>query len=66
MLTRLGDPMWSQCAPTGLDTILDYTVFPGETALGKSLPVGTVVRFVAKDEVIEVWVAIPDETEASP
>lgn len=65
MLTRLGDPMWSQCAPTGLETILDYTVFPGETALERSLPVGTVVRFVAKDDVIEVWVAIPDESEAS-
>lgn len=65
MLTRLGDPMWSQCAPTGLETILDYTVFPGETALEKPLPVGTVVRFVTNDDVIEVWVAMPDESEAS-
>lgn len=60
LLLRDAEPVWTQCAPDGLDTILDYTVYPGDTLLDETLPVGTVVRFIADGSLIRVWVQSPE------
>ena len=60
--TREGEWMAAGCAPAPLNPTADITYYPGMRGIdGLELADGSVVRFVLRDDVMEVWLAETDE-----
>lgn len=50
----------ASCAAGDLDPTLDYRINPGSRyALDEHLPDGTLIRFVARESVVDVWLRTP-------
>jgi len=60
LLSHEGGFLSATCAGAGLDPVLDFTIYSGLTFdLDAPLPVGTVIRFVARSGAVDVWVSAP-------
>lgn len=56
--TDAGEWIGAGCAPEPLDAIADVTFFAGMRPIdGLDLPEGSVVRFIVRGDVMEVWIA---------
>ncbi len=65
LVVTAADAEWmaAGCAPEPLQPTADITYYPGIRQIeGLELADGSVVRFVLRDDVIEVWLAETDET----
>jgi hypothetical protein len=65
LLITVGVSIWDQsCVPAGIDPLVDVTVFEGDLAARElDLPHLSVIRFIAKGDVVEVWVSLAPEVE---
>ncbi len=68
LLLTISASVWDQsCTPDGIDPIIDVTLFAGDfAARDLDLPERSVIRFVAKGDVVEVWIAVPAEPGSNP
>jgi hypothetical protein len=68
LLITVGVSIWDQsCVPDGIDPLVDVTVFEGDLAARElDLPHLSVIRFIAKGDVVEVWVSLAPEATDDP
>ncbi|MFE7845147.1 hypothetical protein ACFUTX_08135 [Microbacterium sp. NPDC057407] len=60
LLSHDGAFLSATCAGSGLDPVLDFTVYDGISLdMEDALPVGTVIRFVGHEGSVDVWVRTP-------
>ena len=61
--TADGEWMTAGCAPEPLTATADISLYPGMRQIeGLELADGSVVRFILRDDVMEVWIAETDQT----
>lgn len=60
LLSHEGSFLSATCTGSGLDPVLDFTIYDGMSLdMETPLPVGTVIRFVGHEGSVDVWVRPP-------
>lgn len=64
LVSSAASPLTASCAAADLDPTLDLTVWEGmDMYFADPPPVGTVIRFVARQRVVDVWERLPGGAE---
>lgn len=66
LLSHEGSFLSATCTGSGLDPVLDFTIYDGMSLdLQDALPVGTVIRFAGHEGSVDVWVRPPGGQDPS-
>jgi hypothetical protein len=67
LVSHMGRIFTAACAEKGLSPVLDLTIDPSlPVHWDHPLPTGTVVRFIARDDGVDVWVREPVASQSAP